>query len=90
MTEPAPRYFGTARILRPGDPVPPGAAITTDPARALADAWRVSATGATDRSPFVYEVAERDGALIVADDVLVSRQLARRAAELSSGGPRGA
>ena len=82
VTEPALRYYGTARILRPGDPVPPGAAITTDAARALADAWRASATGASDRSPFVYEVAERDGALIITDDVLISRQLARRAAEL--------
>jgi hypothetical protein len=82
VTDPAPRYTGTARILREGDPVPPGAAITTDPARALADAWQASATYGTDRSAFVYEVTERDGALVVAGDVLVSRQLARRAAEL--------
>lgn len=82
VTELAPRYYGMARILRPGDPVPPGATVTTDAARALADAWRASATSASDRSPFVYEIAERDGALIIADDVLVSRQLARRAAEL--------
>jgi hypothetical protein len=82
VTEFAPRFYGTARILRPGDPVPPGATLTTDAARALADAWRASAAGGTDRSSFVYEVAERDGALIIADDVLVSRQLARRASEL--------
>jgi hypothetical protein len=82
MTEGAPRYYGTPRILRKGDPVPPGAAITTDAARALADAWRASVTGATDRSSFVYEVAERDGALIIIDDVLVSRKMARQAAEL--------
>jgi hypothetical protein len=30
----------------------------------------------------VYEVNERDGTLIIADDVLVSRQMARQAAEL--------
>jgi hypothetical protein len=83
VTVPAPRYYGTARILRKGDPVPPGATITTDAARALADAWRASPTGATDRSSFVYVVAERDGALIITDDVLVSRKMARRAAELS-------
>jgi hypothetical protein len=82
VTEAAARYIGTQRILRRGDRVPPSATITTDAARALADAWRASATGATDRSSFVYVVAERDGALIVTDDVLVSRQLARRAAEL--------
>jgi hypothetical protein len=82
VTETAPRYFGTARILRPGDPVPPGATITTCAARALADVWRASATDATDRSSFVYEVAERDGGLIIAEDVLVSRQLVRQAAEL--------
>ena len=82
MTEPAARYYGTARLLRPGDPVPPGASVTTDAASALADAWRSSATPATDRSSFVYEVAERDGKLVIADDVLVSRQMARRAAEL--------
>jgi hypothetical protein len=83
VTEPAPRYYGTPRVLRKGDRVPPGATITTDAARALADAWRASATGGTDRSSFVYMVAERDGALIIADDVLVSREMARRAAELS-------
>jgi hypothetical protein len=83
VTESAARYFGTASILRQGDPVPPGASVTTDAARALADAWRASATGATDRSALVYEVEERDGALIIAGDVLVSRQMARRAAELS-------
>jgi hypothetical protein len=88
VTEPVHRYYGTARFLRQGDLVPPGASITTDAARALADAWRASASGGTDRSSFVYEVAERDGALIIADDVLVSRQLARRAAELGRS-PRG-
>jgi hypothetical protein len=82
VTETAPRYYGTPRILGKGDPIPPGATITTDPARALADAWRASATGGTDRSSFVYVVAERDGALIIVDDVLVSRKMARRAAEL--------
>lgn len=82
MTEPAPRYYGTTRILRKGDPVPPGATITTDPARALADAWRASPAGGTDRSSFVYEVCERDGVLVITGDVLISRQLARRAAEL--------
>jgi hypothetical protein len=83
VTELAPRYYGTPRILRRGDRVPPGATITTDPARALADAWRAPATGGTDRPSFVYEVTERDGALIIADDVLISRKMARRAAELS-------
>jgi hypothetical protein len=83
VTAPAPRYLGIPRILRKGDPVPPGATITTDAARALADAWRASATGATDRSSLVYVFAERDGALIIADDVLISRQLARRAADLA-------
>jgi hypothetical protein len=83
VTEPEPRYYGTARILHAGDPVPPGATITTDPASALADAWRASATGATDRSSFVYQIAERDGALIITGDVLITRPLARRAAELS-------
>jgi hypothetical protein len=82
VTESAPRYYGTPRILRKGDRVPPGATITTDAASALANAWRASATGATDRSSFVYEVVERDGALIIAADILVSRQMARRAAEL--------
>lgn len=82
VTETATRYYGTPRILRKGDPVPPGATITTDPARALADAWRASVTGGTDKSSFVYAVAERDGVFIIADDVLVSRQLARRAAGL--------
>ena len=83
VTEPAPRYFGTVRILRIGDPVPPGATVATDPASALADAMRQSTViGATDRSPHVYEVAGQDGALIITADVLVSRQLARRAAEL--------
>lgn len=82
VTQTLPRYFGTPLILRKGDLVPPGVTITTDAARALADAWRASVTGATDRSSFVYVVAERDGELIIADDVLISRQLARRAAEL--------
>lgn len=41
VTEPAPRYYGTPRILRKGDALPPGATIGADPARALADAWRI-------------------------------------------------
>jgi hypothetical protein len=82
VTEPAPRYYGAARILRPGDPVPAGASVTADPARALADAWQASASDGTDRTPFVYEVTGRDGTLVITRDVLISRQIARRAAEL--------
>jgi hypothetical protein len=83
VTDSPPRYYGTDRILRPGDPVPAGASVTADPARALADAWQASASDGTDRTPFIYEVGEHDGTLTVTGDVLISRQLARRAAELS-------
>lgn len=72
-------YHGTATMLRPGDPLRHDAHVTTDPAEALARAWQEAGTPAG--TPFVYRVASRDGVMTVLGDVLIDRELARKAQE---------
>jgi hypothetical protein len=76
-------YTGTAGRLCSGDPVPPGAAITRDPAEALAQAWRASEADVFCRVPFVYQVAERDGAHVIASALVITSQRAWRALGLA-------
>jgi hypothetical protein len=75
------RYLGAARILRAGDVIGPGEITADDPAEALARACREA--DVSPGVPHVYRVAERDGALVITGDVVISGQLAWQALELS-------
>jgi hypothetical protein len=88
MTVPIGRryYYGTTAILNPGDEIRPAAGqagVATDPAQALADAWRAAETGGPG-VPHVYELSGPDGKpLIVIGDVLIDGTLAWRAMQIA-------
>jgi hypothetical protein len=66
------RFVGTAGRLQIGSSVPAGLTVTSDPAEALAWAWRAAETDQWHRTPFVWKVI--DGT--VTNDVPVTRALA--------------
>ena len=75
-------YYGVAAILRPGDAVRPtkAADITSDPAEALANAWRDAEHRCWPAIPHVYEVTQLDGPEhIVMGDVILTGDLSNRA-----------
>lgn len=80
-------FYGTVRVLKPGDALPDRAHVSNDPAEALARAWQEASEGTG--TPFLYEVVMTPGrALAVGRDVLIDGDLAGRAldaAKRSSG-----
>jgi hypothetical protein len=74
-------FVGTAGRLRIGAAVPAGATVTSDPAEALAYAWRAAESDDWHRTPFVWEI--RDGTVV--NDVPVTRALALRALRWEEG-----
>jgi hypothetical protein len=70
-------YMGSTALLQPGDSVPVGMTLITDPAAALAGAWKVAAV------PLVYQ-ADPEARKILRD-IAVTGAIASRALELAKG-----
>jgi hypothetical protein len=83
---PSPLYLGSMAILRPRDLVPSAVPATTDPAQALADAWRLAGEGNRHGVPHVYALARSGQALAVAGDVHITAGLVAMAMEIKARG----